>query len=78
MKYLEALKKKNLSVENLSKTLQKKIQELNYQILALKDIENIPEEDLQKSDFEDIKQIKKNLHRHTFLIICADLQMEFE
>jgi uncharacterized protein (UPF0210 family) len=61
MKYLEALKKKNLSVENLSKTLQKKIQELNYQILALKDIENIPEEDLQKSDFEDIKQIKKNL-----------------
>jgi len=61
MKYLEALKKKNLSVDNLSKTLQKKIQELNYQILALEDVENIPEEDLQKSDLEDIKQIKKNL-----------------
>jgi len=61
MKYLEALKKKNLSVENLSKTLQKKIQELNYQIIALEDIENTPEEDLQKSDLEDIKQIKKNL-----------------
>jgi uncharacterized protein (UPF0210 family) len=61
MKYLEALKKKDLSVDNLSKTLQKKIQELNYQILALEDIENIPEEDLQKSDLEDIKQIKKNL-----------------
>jgi hypothetical protein len=61
MKYLEALKKKNLSVDNLSKTLQKKIQELNYQILALEDIENTPEEDLQKSDLEDIKQIKKNL-----------------
>ena len=61
MKYLEALKKKNLSVENLSKTLQKKIQELNHQILALEDIENTPEEDLQKSDLEDIKQIKNNL-----------------
>ena len=61
MKYLEALKKKNLSVDNLSKTLQKKIQELNYQILALEDVENTPEEDLQKSDLEDIKQIKKNL-----------------
>lgn len=61
MKYLEALKKKNLSVDNLSKTLQKKIQELNYQILALEDIENTPEEDLQQSDLEDIKQIKKNL-----------------
>jgi predicted RNA-binding protein with EMAP domain len=61
MKYLEALKKKNLSVDNLSKTLQKKIQELNYQILALEDVENIPEEDLQKSDLEDIKQIKNNL-----------------
>jgi uncharacterized protein (UPF0210 family) len=61
MKYLEALKKKDLSVDNLSKTLQKKIQELNYQILALEDIENTPEEDLQKSDLEDIKQIKKNL-----------------
>ena len=41
--------------------MQKKIQELNYQILALEDVENIPEEDLQKSDLEDIKQIKKNL-----------------
>jgi len=61
MKYLEALKKKDLSVDNLSKTLQKKIQELNYQILALEDIENTPEEDLQKSDLEDIKQIKNNL-----------------
>jgi uncharacterized membrane protein len=61
MKYLEALKKKDFSVDNLSKTLQKKIQELNYQILALEDIENTPEEDLQKSDLEDIKQIKKNL-----------------
>jgi len=63
MKYLEALKRKNLSIENLSKTLQKKIQELNFQILALKDIENTPQEDLQKSDLEDIIQIKKNLQQ---------------
>jgi hypothetical protein len=61
MKYLEALKRKNLNVENLSKTLQKKIEELNYQILAVKEIENIPEEDLQESDLEDITQIKKHL-----------------
>lgn len=61
MKYLEALKKKNLSIDNLSKTLQKKIQELNKQILELEEIQNIPEEDLEKSDFEDIKQIKNNL-----------------
>jgi hypothetical protein len=63
MKYLEALKRKNLGVENLSKTLQKKIQELNFQILALKDIENTPQEDLEKSDLEDIILIKKNLQQ---------------
>jgi predicted transcriptional regulator len=61
MKYLEALKKKNLSVENLSKTLQKKIQELNYKTLELDEIENTPEEDLQKSDLEEIRIIRKNL-----------------
>jgi hypothetical protein len=61
MKYLEALKKKNLSVDNLSKTLQKKIQELNYKTLELDEIENTPEEDLQKSDLEEIRIIRKNL-----------------
>lgn len=61
MKYQEALKRRNLSVENLSKTLQKKIQELNKQILELEEIENIPEEELQDSDLKDIEQIKKNL-----------------
>lgn len=61
MKYLEALNKRKLSLENLPKSLQKKISELNSQIKALKEIEDIPADDLQESDIEDIKQIRKNL-----------------
>ena len=61
MKYLEALKKRNLSVENLPKTLQKKIQELNFQNRALKDIEDNPNEDLEESDLADIEVVKASI-----------------
>ena len=61
MKYLEALTRRKLSLDNLPKTLQKKISELNSQIEALKEIEDIPADELQDSDIEDIKQIKNNL-----------------
>jgi hypothetical protein len=61
MKYLEALKKRNLSVENLPKTLQKKIQELEFQNKALKDIEDNPNEDLEESDLADIEVVKASI-----------------
>lgn len=61
MKYLEALKKRNLSVENLPKTLQKKIQELNFQNRALKDIEDNSNEDLEESDLADIEVVKASI-----------------
>jgi hypothetical protein len=61
MKYLEALKKRNLSIENLPKTLQKKIQELEFQNRALKDIENNPNEDLEESDLADIEVVKASI-----------------
>jgi len=61
MKYLEALKNRNLSVENLPKTLQKKIQELNFQNRALKDIEDNPNEDLEESDLADIEVVKASI-----------------
>jgi len=61
MKYLEALKKRNLSIENLPKTLQKKIQELEFQNKALKDIEDNPNEDLEESDLADIEVVKASI-----------------
>lgn len=61
MKYLEALKKRNLSVENLPKTLQKKIQELNFQNRALKDIEDNSNEDLEESYLADIEVVKASI-----------------
>ncbi len=57
MKYLEALKKRELGIENFPKTLQKKVKELENQVNALKEIESI--EDLQENDLEDIETIKK-------------------
>jgi len=61
MKYLEALKKRNLSIENLPKTLQKKIQELEFQNKALKDIEDNQNEDLEESDLADIEVVKASI-----------------
>jgi hypothetical protein len=61
MKYLEALKKRNLSVENLPKTLQKKIKELEFQNEALKNVEDNSNEDLKESDLADIEVVKASI-----------------
>jgi glucan-binding YG repeat protein len=61
MKYLESLKKRGLSVENLPKALQKKIKELDFQLNALKQVQENPNEDLSESDLEDIKVIEASI-----------------
>ena len=58
MKYLEALKEKNLSVENLPKVLQKKIKELDFQDNELKKFES---EDLDESELEDVEIVKQKI-----------------
>ena len=67
MKYLSALTKKGLSVENLPKVLQKKIQELDSQLGTLKDIEKLSADKFSDSDLADIEMIKnsiKELDKH--------------
>jgi uncharacterized membrane protein len=61
MKYLESLKKRELSVENLPKTLQKKIKDLDYQINTLKEVEENSKNDFTESDLADIEVIKGNI-----------------
>jgi hypothetical protein len=59
MKYLEILKQKSLSVENLPKVLQKKIQELDFQYNELKKFEN--DEELDEEDLEDVEIVKQKI-----------------
>jgi hypothetical protein len=59
MKYLEILKQKSLSVENLPKALQKKIQELDFQYNELKKFEN--DEELDEEELEDIEIVKQKI-----------------
>ncbi len=61
MKYLESLKKRGLSVENLPKALQKKIKDLDFQINALKQVKENPNDDLSESDLDDIKVIEASI-----------------
>jgi FtsZ-interacting cell division protein ZipA len=62
MKYLEALKKRNLSVENLPKTVQKKIKDLDFQVNALKDVEQNSNQELTDSDLADIEVIRASIN----------------
>lgn len=61
MKYLEALNKRGLSVEQLPKALQKKIKDLDLQVSALKQIDENESQDLSESDLEDIEVIKNSV-----------------
>lgn len=61
MKYLSALNKRGLSIENLPKTLQKKIQELNSQIEALKEVESLGTDDLKDTELDDIQIVRTNI-----------------
>jgi FtsZ-interacting cell division protein ZipA len=61
MKYQEALKAKGLGIENLPKSLQKKIKDLDFQIDTLTEIEKTPEEELGDSELADIEIIKSNI-----------------
>lgn len=61
MKYLEALKKRNLSLINLPKTLQKKIEELNFQVDTLKQIEESASEELGENELADIEIVKSSI-----------------
>lgn len=61
MKYLEALNKRGLSVENLPKALQKKIKDLDLQVSALKQVDENESQDLTESDLEDIEVIKNSV-----------------
>jgi len=62
MKYLEALNKRGLSVEQLPKALQKKIKDLDLQASALKEVEENDNQDLTEADLEDIKVIKSSVN----------------
>jgi hypothetical protein len=62
MKYLEALKIRGLSVENLPKALQKKINDLDLQASALKEVEENDNQDLTEADLEDLKVIKSSVN----------------
>jgi hypothetical protein len=59
MKYLEILKQKSLSIENLPKALQKKIQELDFQYNELKKFEN--DEQLDEEELEDVEIVKQKI-----------------
>lgn len=61
MKYLESLKKRELSVGNLPKSLQKKIKELDYQINTLKEIESLGIDGLKDPELADIKIVKASI-----------------
>lgn len=62
MKYLEALNKRGLSVENLPKALQKKIKDLDLQASTLKEVEENINQDLSATDLEDLKVIKSSVN----------------
>lgn len=62
MKYLEALNKRGLSVENLPKALQKKIKDLDLQVNALKQVDENGSQDLTEADLEDLKVIKSSVN----------------
>jgi len=62
MKYLEALNKRGLSVEQLPKALQKKIKDLDLQASALKEVEQNDNQDLTEADLEDIEVIKNSVN----------------
>lgn len=62
MKYLEALKVRGLSVENLPKALQKKIKDLDLQASTLKEVEENINQDLSATDLEDLKVIKSGVN----------------
>ena len=62
MKYLEALKVRGLSVENLPKALQKKIKDLDLQASTLKEVEENDNQDLSATDLEDLKVIKSSVN----------------
>jgi hypothetical protein len=59
MKYLEVLKQRDLSIENLPKVLQKKIQTLDFHYNELKNLES--DEDLDESELEDIEVVKQKI-----------------
>jgi hypothetical protein len=59
MKYLEILKQRDLSIQNLPKVLQKKIQELDYQYNELKNLESFGE--LDEDELEDIEIVKEKI-----------------
>jgi len=59
MKYLEVLKQRDLSIENLPKVLQKKIQTLDFHYNELKNLES--DEELDESELEDIEVVKQKI-----------------
>jgi hypothetical protein len=58
MKYLEALKKRDLGIDNLPKTLQKKIKELNSHNEELKKVQNNTDQELSDSDLDELNSFK--------------------
>jgi hypothetical protein len=58
MKYLEALKKRDLGIDNLPKTLQKKIKDLNSHNEELKKVQNNTDQELSDSDLDELNSFK--------------------
>jgi hypothetical protein len=58
MKYLEALKKRDLGIDNLPKTLQKKIIDLNSHYEELKKVQNNTNQELNDSDLDELNSLK--------------------
>ena len=58
MKYLEALKKRDLGIDNLPKTLQKKIKDLNSHYEELKKVQNNTDQELSDSDLDELNSFK--------------------
>jgi hypothetical protein len=59
MKYLEVLKQRDLSIENLPKVLQKKIQTLDFHYNELKNLES--DDELDEQELEDIEVVKQKI-----------------
>lgn len=61
MKYLESLNKRGLSVSNLPKALQKKIKDIDFQLVVLKEVLENPKKEFTDSELEDINVIKTSI-----------------
>ena len=58
MKYLEALKKRDLGINNLPKTLQKKIKDLDSHYEEFKKVQNNTDQEFSDSDLDELNSFK--------------------